>query len=73
MNLPVPMSMWEYVGAGRQRSTFYLVALVSEEEVVAVQYRGECMFIRAPIPPDFSWGGTVTEFYAHFRLARAPN
>lgn len=73
MNLPSLLSMWEYVGAGRQRSTFYLAVLISEEEIVAVQYRGECMFIKAPVPPDFSWVGTVIDFYANFRLARAPN
>lgn len=65
--LPRPMTMWEYVGAGPQRSTFYLPALVSPEEIVAVQYRGECVFLRQPVPPDYSWVGSATEFYAHFR------
>lgn len=73
MSLPTPLSMWEYVGAGRQRSMFYLPVLVSEEEIVAVQYRGECMFMKAPVAPDFSWVGTVIEFYANFRLAHAPH
>lgn len=69
MTLPTPLSMWEYVVAGPQRGMFFLPVLVDAHEVVAVQYCGESVMKRMPIPPDYSWLGSVIDFYAHFRPA----